>query len=97
MMFMSAAHVKILLHAEFREIAGKREVEEEVNSNHTLADILSKLAKQYGKDFNNILDHKTGQINADTLVMINGQSVRKIDIKLKDNDVIMITVPVGGG
>ena len=94
---MSPPHIKILFHATFREIAGKKEVTEEVNPNHTLADILSKLAKQYGKDFNKIIDPKTKQINTDTLIMINGQSVRKTDIKLKDNDVIMITVPVGGG
>jgi MoaD family protein len=94
---MSTSHIKILFHATFREIAGKKEVIEEVNPNHTLANTLSKLARQYGRDFNNIVDRKTGQISTDTLVMINGQSVRKTDIKLKDNDVIMITVPVGGG
>jgi MoaD family protein len=96
-MSMSMLHIKILFHATFREIAGKKEVTEEVNPNHMLVDVLSRLAKQYGKDFNKIMDHKTKQINVDTLVMINGQSVRKTDIKLKDNDVIMITVPVGGG
>jgi MoaD family protein len=94
---MSIAHVKILFHAQFREVAGKKEVVEEVKPNHTLADILTKLARQYGKDFNTVLDNKTGQINTDTLVMINGQSTRKTDTKLKDNDTIMITIPIGGG
>jgi len=94
---MSAFHVKILLHATFREVAGKKEIIEEIGSNNTLADMLSKLAKQYGKDFNKIIDHKTGQISTDTLIMINGKSVRKTDTKLKDNDVIIITVPIGGG
>lgn len=94
---MPTPHIKILFHATFREITGKKEVTEQINPNHTLADILSKLAKQYRRDFNKIVDRKTGQIGTDTLVMINGQSVRKTDIKLKDNDIIMITVPVGGG
>jgi MoaD family protein len=94
---MTTPHIKILFHAMFREIAGKKEVIEEINPKYTLADILSKLAKQYGKDFNKIVDRKTGQVGTDTLVMINGQSIRKTDIKLKDNDIIMITVPVGGG
>ena len=94
---MSAPHIKILLHATFREVAGKKEIIEEVNPNYTLANILFNLAKQYGKDFNKIIDHKTRQISTDTLVMINGKSVRKTDIKLKDNDIIMITVPIGGG
>ena len=94
---MSTSHVKILFNATFRQITGKKEVTQEINPNHTLADILSKLAKQYGKDFNKIIDRKTGQVGTDTLVMINGQSIRKTDTRLKDNDIIMITVPVGGG
>ena len=94
---MSTSYVKILLYATFREITGKKEIMEEINSNHTLVDILTKLAKQYGKDFNKIIDPKTGQINIDTLVMINGRSIRKTDTKLKPNDTIMVTVPVGGG
>jgi len=96
-MAMSTSHIKVLLHANFRQIAGKKEIIEEVSPNHTLADILSKLAKEYDKDFNKIIDSKTKQINIDTVVMINGKSIRKADIKLKDNDIIMITVPVGGG
>jgi len=94
---MPTPQVKILFHATFREITGKKEIMEQINPNHTLADIIYKLAKQYGKDFKKIIDHKTGQISTDTLVMINGESVRKTNIKLKDNDIIMITVPVGGG
>jgi len=94
---MSTPHIKIHFHATFREITGKKEITEEINPSQTLADILSKLAKQYGKDFYKIVDPKTRQVNIDTIIMINGKSVRKTDIKLKDNDTIMITVPIGGG
>ena len=89
--------VRVLLHAMFKDIAGKREITQEVDSNLTLGDVLKKLAKKYGKDFNEIIDPRTGQISTDTLVMLNGKSVRQTDIKLNDKDVIMITVPIGGG
>jgi len=89
--------VKVLLHAMFKEIAGTREITRELNTDSTLGDVLEELARRYGKDFKTIVDPKTGQISADTLVMLNGQSVRKTDIQLKDRDVIMISVPVGGG
>ncbi len=92
-----AVQVKILFHAMFKEIAGTREITEEFNNNATIGEMLDKLARKYGKDFKTIVDPKTGQINADTLVMLNGQSVRKLDIQLKSNDLIMISVPVGGG
>jgi len=91
------AHVKVLLHAMFKDIAGKREITQEVDSDFTLGDILSKLARKYDKDFNEIIDPRTGQISTDTLVMLNGKSVRQTDIKLQDQDIIMITVPIGGG
>jgi len=91
------ARVKVLLHAMFKDIAGKREITQQVNSNFTLGDILNDLAEKYGRDFNDIIDPRTGQISTDTLVMLNGKSVRQTDIKLQDKDIIMITVPIGGG
>jgi hypothetical protein len=55
------------------------------------------LADKYGGEFNTIIDPKTGMVSVDTLVMVNGKSVRDPKIQLKDKDMIMITVPVGGG
>jgi len=91
------AQVRVLLHAMFKEIAGTREITKELNMDSTLGIVLEELARKYGKDFTAVVDPKTGQISADTLVMLNGQSVRKVDIPLKDRDVIMISVPIGGG
>jgi len=91
------AHVTVLLHAMFKEIAGKREVIQELNAGSTLRVVLDELARKYRKDFKQILDPKTGQIGTDTLVMLNGQGVKKPDVQLKDGDVIMISVPIGGG
>ncbi|KPV64997.1 MAG: ThiS family protein [Candidatus Bathyarchaeota archaeon BA1] len=91
------AYVKVLLHAAFREIAGEREILEEVGSGSTLKDILGRLGKRYGKDFNEIIDSETGEISSEVLVMVNGKSVRRTDIELRDKDTLMITVPVGGG
>jgi molybdopterin converting factor small subunit len=81
----------------FKEIAGQRELLQEVNSNFTLREMLKALADKYGGEFDTIIDPKTGMISVDTLVMVNGKSVRKPDVQLKDKDVVMITVPVGGG
>jgi len=91
-------HVKVMLTWPFREIAGVKEIEVElVFGASTLGDILNQLAKRYGTDFNDIINPETGQIDFDTWVMVNGKSVRKIDLTLRDNDVVLITVPIGGG
>lgn len=91
------AHVRILLHAMFKETVGQREILQEVSSDFTLRDMLDSLARKYGEEFKSIIDPKTGQVRLDTLVMLNGKSIRKPDVQLRDNDVVMITVPVGGG
>ena len=91
------AHVKVLLHAMFREAVGKGEITYELGLNSTLQSLLDDLAHKYGKDFKQVLDPKTGLVEVDTLVMLNGQSVRKPDVQLKDGDIVMITVPIGGG
>jgi len=90
-------HVRVLFHGTFREVAGVRETIEEIASGSTIRDVLSRLAEKYGKDFNNIINPETGQIELETLVMVNGKSIRRPDLKLRDNDVVMITVPIGGG
>ncbi len=92
-----ANHVRVMLGATYREIARQKEILENAVSNLTLGDILKGLAKRYGRAFNEVVDSKTGQISLESWVMVNGKSVRTIDIKLKSNDVVMITVPVGGG
>ena len=81
----------------FKEIAGRKEIFQDIQSETTLGEVLNMLARRYGKDFEETVDKKAGQIDINTLVMINGQNTRDINLKLKDNDWIIITVPVGGG
>ena len=91
------AQVRVLLRAMFKEAAGIGEVTHELGPGSTLRMLLEELARRYGKDFKQILNPKTGLIETDTLVMLNGQSMRKPDVQLNDGDVIMVTVPIGGG
>lgn len=91
------ARVKIQLYAMFKEIAGRKEIIQNIQSETTLGEVLDALAKKYGKDFQETIDKKTGQVDVNTLVMLNGKNVRDTNLKLKNNDLIIITVPVGGG
>jgi len=94
---LMTVQVRVLFRAMFKEITGTREITQELKTDSTLGEVLDELARKYGKDFKTVVDPKTGQISADALVMLNGQSVRKVDIQLKNNDIIMISVPIGGG
>jgi len=89
--------VRVVLLANFKEIVGKKEVIEEVNSNSKLRHILDRLAKKYGKDFKQIVDPKKGVISSEFLVSINGKNVRDPDVRLNNGDTLVITIAVGGG
>ena len=87
----------MLLHANFREIVGKREIVEEIDSNSTLKHVLDKLAKKYGGDFKQIVDPKKEVISLEFLVSVNGRIARDMNIRLNNDDILMITIPAGGG
>lgn len=89
--------ITIMFHATFREVTGKRKIEEKLEKDRTVHYFLNKLAKTYGKDFNSIIDTKTSKISTEVLIMINGRVIRTTDIMLKDNDVLIISLPLGGG
>lgn len=89
--------VRVMFQAMYREIVGKREIVQEVDSQYTLRDLLDRLAKNYGGEFNDIVDQKTGEISVEVWVLVNGKSVRNTNIKLEDDDVVFIGVPMGGG
>jgi len=89
--------VRVVLLANFREIVGKREIVEEVGSDSTLRHVLGNLAEKYGKDFKQIVDPKTGIVSSEFLVSINGQIARDTNVKLNNDDILMLTIPAGGG
>ena len=85
------------MHANFREVVGKREIVEEIDSNSTLKHVLDKLAKKYGGDFKQIVDPKKEVISLEFLVSVNGRIARDTNIRLNNDDILMITIPAGGG
>jgi MoaD family protein len=90
-------HVRVLLQADFREIVGKREIVEKIDSDSTLKNILDKLAETYGKDFHQLVDSETDSISLEFLVSVNGRIARDTNTKLNSGDIVVITIPAGGG
>ena len=89
--------IRIMFHATFREVTGKKEIEEKLEKDRTVYFFLNKLEKTYGKEFKGIIDPKTSKISTEVLVLINGRVIRTTDIILKDKDVLIISLPLGGG
>ncbi len=76
--------VKVKLFANFREIAGKKEVDVEAVD---LNSLLKILAAKYPK-FSELYNY--------AIVMVNGK-VAKENVKLRKDDVVAILPPVSGG
>ena len=91
------AQITIRLFAMFKEIAQKKEIQHSIQAETTLSHVLEMLAHRYGKDFNDTINKDTEQVDVNTLIMINGQTIRDTNVKLKDNDLLIITVPAAGG
>ncbi len=94
---MMKESIEIIFTATFREITKKRKIIEEINEDCTFERILTRLVKKYGNDFNNVINSQTGKISSDILIMLNGKGIRDIDEKIKDKDVLIFSLPVGGG
>ena len=91
------SQVRIKLFAMFKETAGQKEITHPIEPEATLKTVLEALAAKYGGDFEETIVHETGQVDINTLVMLNGKNVRTTGTKLKDNDLLVITVPAAGG
>ncbi len=94
---MTTGTIEIIFHATFREITKKRKIIHKITEDCTFGIILTELVKKYGNDFKNIIDPQTDKISNDILVMLNGKVIREIEEKIQDKDVLMFTLPVGGG
>ena len=89
--------VTVKLFANLRELAGTRELKVEAS---TIEEVLKKLIEKFGDPFKKELFVEENKIRDEYLLLANGKNFEFLDglkTKLKDNDVIAILPPVGGG
>jgi len=78
--------VRVKLFANFREIAGKREIEVDAEN---LKDLLEKLTSEY-PEFEKLMDY--------AVIMVNGKIAdRSENVGLRKHDAVAIFPPVSGG
>lgn len=86
-----------------RELTGKRGETLRFRDGETVTvdKVLKMLAKRYGKSFAEyVYDSKTGEVKGFLQFLVNGRSastLKGLDTKLADGDVLAIIPPVGGG
>ncbi|MHA2351876.1 MAG: ubiquitin-like small modifier protein 1 [Candidatus Thorarchaeota archaeon] len=92
------AQVLVKFFATVREIAGVKSIELEAGN---IRELLHLLVQTYGNKFKDtVLDNDTGELKQFFSCMINGKRIELLDgydTVLKDNDVVALFPPVGGG
>ena len=93
--------VKVRYFTILRELVGAREEELELKRGSILLELVEKVAYKYGEDAWDYLHVRTtGGLDPTIQFLINGVNARSFDgfkTKLKENDVVAIIPPVGGG
>ena len=96
-------HVSVRFFTSLREIVDKREETLEFPDTEkvTVDSVLKFLAQRYGKRFvEYVYDGDTGQVRGFLQFLVNGTSastVNGLQTELRDDDVVAILPPVGGG
>jgi MoaD family protein len=100
---MVRLQISVRFFTSLREITGRREqtLTFKDTENATINTVLDKLAKRYGKSFNDyVYDHKTGEVKSFLQFLVNGRNTSTPDglnTRLADGDVLAIIPPIGGG
>ena len=88
--------IKVKFFARVREIVNTPSTEINVNDKIKLMDFMNLLVNKYGSEFRAYV-FKADRIASHIVIMINGEPVINHDVYLKENDVLAILPPVGGG
>ena len=92
--------VTVKFFTTLREIVGKPQEEIELSEAVTVDELLQKLGEKYGEKFTRYVYDEKGKVRGYLHFLINGKSIttqQGLETKLKENDVLAILPPVGGG
>lgn len=93
--------VKVKYFTTLRELAGTTEEELQMEGGSILAELIEKVTLKYGeKAFDYLHVRITGKVDPSIQFLINGVNARNLHgfkTELKEEDVVAIIPPVGGG
>lgn len=75
----------------------KDEVVLDVKPGTTLRDALNALIEKYEPSLKNLVFTKAGALSDEILVLHNGASVRDLDTRLAEGDLVVVVPPIFGG
>lgn len=90
--------MKLKLHMNLRDIAGKNELEMDLETPVSLAELLKEIATTYGEKMRKFLFKETNEIADSLIITLNGEVVRKHgSVFITNKDEVSILLPLAGG
>jgi molybdopterin synthase sulfur carrier subunit len=92
--------VTVKFFTTLREIVGEPQKQIELPEAVTVDELLRQLGEKYGEKFTSYIYDDKGMVRGHLHFLINGKSIttqQGLKTKLKENDILAILPPVGGG
>jgi MoaD family protein len=90
--------MKLKLYMNLRDIAGKDELEMELERPVSLAELLRELSTTYGEKMRKFLLKDTNEIADSLIITMNDEVVRKHEsVFITNKDEVSILLPLAGG
>ncbi len=92
--------VTVKFFTTLREIVGKPQEQIELSEAVTVNELLQQLGEKYGEKFTRYVYTEKGKVRGHLHFLINGKSIttqQGLKTKLRENDILAILPPVGGG
>lgn len=91
-------NIRINFYESFRCITRRDYDIIDVNDNKILKEFIIKdLIDEYGSSFKKLVLDKKDNIQRHLLVIVNGNVIKDLQMKLSDNDEITLLLPIAGG
>lgn len=92
--------VTVKFFTTLREIVGKPQEQMELSEAVTVNELLQQLEEKHGEKFTRYVCNEKGTVQGYLHFLINGKSIttrQGLKTKLRENDILAILPPVGGG
>ncbi len=95
---ISGGSMKLKLYMNLRDIAGKDELEMDLERPVSLAELLRELSTMYGEKMRKFLLKDTNEIADSLIITMNDEVVRKHEsVFITNKDEVSILLPLAGG